>query len=94
VSYIPPSQLEGINLVVQFIIEYRGKGHFLPYDDHQIVKNWLTLCASPESLLLALSDIIPDFYQKHSSKQFPPSLSRINKKVTNLLQAKALREKY
>ena len=49
-SVIPPEQLDGPNLIAQFIIEYRGRGHFLPYDDNRFITKWLQLAGSADEL--------------------------------------------
>lgn len=93
-SYIPTKQLEGAHLIAQYVIEYRGKGHFLPYDDHRIIGDWLKQCESADSLLLVLSDLIPEFYGKTRTSSHPPSLSRLDVKVRNILKARSSRHKF
>lgn len=90
-SYIPPKQLDKENLIVQYVVSSRGKGHFLPYDEYYIIKKWLQAADSAESLLLVLSEILPDFYQKSGSKRLPPSLSRLDKKISAILDVKRQR---
>lgn len=88
-SFIPPEQLDGPNLITQFILEYRGRGHFLPYDDHRIVKRWISAAGDADSLLLVLSDLIPKFFAASTALgKHPPSLSRLDKKVTKILESR------
>ncbi len=88
-SIIPPEQLEGPNLIAQFIIEYRGRGHFLPYEDHSLIVRWLERAGSADELLLVLSDIIPDFYAKAGAQgKHPPALQRLDRKITQILEAR------
>ena len=88
-SFIPPEHLDGPNLIAQFIIEYRGRGHFLPYDDHLLIKRWIADAGDADTLLLVLSDIIPKFFAAASAKgKHPPSLSRLNNKVCTILEAR------
>ena len=88
-SFIPINQLEGPNLIAQFIIEYRGRGHFLPYDDHLLVKKWISEAGDVDTLLVVLSDIIPKFFQNAIAQgKHPPSLQRIDRKVSHILEAR------
>lgn len=90
-SYLPVDNLSNLNLITHFIIEYRGRGHFLPYDEHRFISKWLDLAGDSDSLLLILSDIVPEFYEKHSSRSHPPSLARLDRKVTQILAAREQR---
>ena len=38
----------------EFITEYRGKGHFLPYEDLELLKKWAELSNSVEMAKVAL----------------------------------------
>lgn len=87
-SFIPAEQLDGPNLIAQFIIEYRGRGHFLPYDDHLLLKRWIAEAGDADTLLLVLSDIIPKFFGVSAAQgKHPPSLSRLDRKVCKILKA-------
>ncbi len=89
-SFIPSDQLDGPNLIAQFIIEYRGRGHFLPYDDHQLLKKWIAQAGNVDELLLILSDIVPEFFKNSVAQgKHPPSLMRLDKKVCKILEARA-----
>ncbi|RZA22457.1 MAG: hypothetical protein EOP10_15460 [Proteobacteria bacterium] len=88
-SFIPPEQLDGPNLIAQFIIEYRGRGHFLPYDDHLLLRRWLKDAGDADTLLLILSDLIPKFFATSTALgKHPPSLTRLDKKVCRILEVK------
>lgn len=88
-SYVPQEQLEGKSLIVHYIIECRGRGHFLPYDEHRLINKWLAAANNDaDALLLVLSEVIPLFFQKASEKSQPPSLLRIDKKVNKILEAR------
>ncbi len=88
-SFIPSEDLDGPNLIAQFIIEYRGRGHFLPYDDHLILKQWITKAGNAETLLLVLSDIVPNFFGKSAaSGKHPPSLAKLDRKICKILEAR------
>ncbi len=88
-SYIPTEQLDGANLIAQFIIEYRARGHFLPYDDHLLVKKWIGQAGDVDTLLLVLSDIIPKFFQGAAAQsKHPPALARLDRRVLQILKAR------
>ncbi len=91
-SYIPSEQLQGSALIAQYVIECRAKGHFLPYDEHRIISNWLAAAEDADTLLLILSELLPSFYAKAQSRSHPPSLARLNKKVTQILKVRRQRE--
>ncbi len=90
-SYVPESHLQGQNLIVQYLIECRGRGHFLPYDDHILIRRWLQQCEDADTLLLILADIIPPFYEAAAHRSQPPSLKRLDQKITKILDAKRQR---
>ena len=88
-SYIPPEQLDGHNLITQFIIEYRGRGHFLPYDDNLLIKKWLVFAGDADTLLLILSEIVPKFFGAALAQgKHPPALQRLDRKVSTILEAR------
>ena len=91
-SYIPPSQLEGAALIAQYVIDCRAKGHFLPYDEHRIINKWLAASDDADSLLLILSDVLPDFYAKAQHRSQPPSLGRLDSKISLILSRSRQRE--
>ena len=93
-SYIAPEHLQGSALIVQYVIDLRGKGHFLPYDEHRIINKWLAAAPDPDTLLLILADLLPPFYEKALNRTHPPSLSRLDKKVTQILDTRRHREHF
>lgn len=93
-SYIPPEQLQGAALIVQYVIDLRAKGHFLPYDEHRIINKWIAAAGDADTLLLILADLLPDFYGKAQNRTHPPSLSRLDKKVTQILDTRRHREHF
>jgi hypothetical protein len=88
VSFLSPAFLEGHKLIAEYIIEYRGRGHFLPYDDHRIIERWLELMPDVNSLLLILSDLVPAYYARAAERTQPPSLLRLDKKVRRILEVR------
>ncbi len=76
-------ELSPEELVARFIIETKGRGHFLAYEDHDILKNWVKAAGSDtDRLLLILDDILPSYFQKSRSAR----LSGINKLVLSKLK--------
>ncbi len=90
-SYVSLDNLSDVSLITQFIIEYRGRGHFLPYTEHKFITKWLDLAGNTDNLLLILADIVPDFYARHATRMHPPSLQRIDRKVSQILHNQFLR---
>jgi hypothetical protein len=93
-SYIPPENLQGSALIVQYVIDCRAKGHFLPYDEHRIISKWLISAQDADILLLILADLLPNFYAKGQNRTHPPSLSRLDKKITQILNTRKHREQF
>ena len=79
-----------IKNVVQYILELRAQGHFLPYPDYDIVAVWVEAACNEDELLLVLSEILPDFFGKVPAGAKPKSLSSVNKKVLKALKTKAM----
>ena len=76
--------------IVQYILELRSQGHFLPYQDYEIVSSWVEAATDEDELLLVLSEILPEFFGKVPEGSKPKSLSSINKKVLKALKTKAM----
>ena len=70
-------------LIARFIIESKGRGHFLAYEDHDIVKNWVKAAESDtDRLLLILDDILPKYFKKSKAGR----LAGVNKLVLSKLK--------
>lgn len=94
-SFVPLKQLEGQSLIAHYIIEQRGRGHFLPYDEHRLIGRWLKAAGNDvDVLLLVLSDIVPAFYEKASARSQPPSLLILDRKVSKILEARNQRSQF
>lgn len=80
-----PSSLE---LVVQYILEHRGSGHFLPYNDYELVRQWVARSNGAEELLLILSDLLPEYYEDQlqaPGQSKPRSLAKLHRRVLKKL---------
>lgn len=74
-------------LISQYVIQLRGKGHTLPYDDYEFINQWLNTGIDSEQLLLVLSDILPELYENEdSAKRIPSSLRKVHKRVMKKIQ--------
>ena len=74
-------------LVAQFVIECRGQGTFLQYDDYQIIDEWVGIAPDIDHLLLVLSDILPSYFlSQRSGTTKARSLKAARKKVLTKLQ--------
>lgn len=84
--------LSSPDLIVQYVVECRGKGHFLPYADHQIIQEWLALAPHPDHLLLVLAEVLPEYFEKDRQAGRPPrALSGVRLKVRGRLKDQAMR---
>ena len=88
-TLIQLDQLTPQQLIAQYVIECRGKGLFLPYDEYEIIGSWLSLAGSPDSLLLILSDLLPKYFAFDSDceSRRPRSLKSLNNRVVRRLKA-------
>lgn len=77
------------SLVLQYILEIRGRGLILPYEDHELVQNWLKLSQDHTSLLVILSELLPAFFEKSDR---PMPLRFVDKKVRQKMREYRLRE--
>lgn len=86
-SYLDLDQLTAQGLIVQYVVECRGKGFFLPYTDYEIIQTWLQSAADVDELLLILSEILPEFYaKKAATNAHPPSLAAVQRRVGERLR--------
>jgi len=76
--------------VVQYILDLRAQGHFLPYQDYEIVAKWIEAASNEDELLLVLADVLPGFFARVPEGVKPKSLSSVNKKVLKALKTKAM----
>ena len=80
------NQYDIIELVSGYVVECRGKGHFLPYSDHEVIKNWIDHAPDADTLLSILDEVLPEFYSKHQDKSCPPELRLLDTKVKKRLK--------
>lgn len=71
-----------IALISSFVLELRGQGTQLPYDDYCIIQSWLKKCHDSDHLLLVLDELLPAFFQ---NKKYTPSLRKIDPAVTRAI---------
>lgn len=87
-SYVDLEKLAPQDLILHYVLECRGQGLFLPYQDHQIIEEWLTALPDPEQLLVVLSEVLPDFF---AGEKKPRSLGGCRKLVLSRLKDRAMR---
>jgi hypothetical protein len=79
------------DLVAQYVIECRSQGVFLPYDDHQIIEEWLAASPQVDDLLVVLADVLPDYFGK--GRDGPArTLGGVKKLVLRRLKDHAMRQ--
>lgn len=84
--------LSSAALIMHYVVECRGKGHFLPYSDHEIIQEWLTWTTDPDQLLIALSEVLPPYFEKDRIAGRPPrSLAGVRSKVNKRLKDQSMR---
>lgn len=61
-SFVDLDKLSPVDLIVHYVLECRASGLFLPYQDYQIVEEWLAISKDADDLLLILSDVLPAYF--------------------------------
>lgn len=89
-SFIDLDSLNGQMLITHFVLEHRRQGHVLPYDDNQLISTWLKAAASPDELLLVLSELLPKHYGDSTGGPTRP-LRFLHRKVMKKIKEMALR---
>lgn len=75
-----------LQTLVQFVISCRQQGHFLPYQDYQLLEEWLELAHHPNDLLAILDEQLPRLYRPCQKQGQPlPSLRSLQKLVKQSL---------
>lgn len=72
-------------LITQLILEMKGKGHMLPYDDYLIINKWVGLCQNKFVLYGTLQKELSNYFGKEGNKT--KSLKSIDRKISNLLKS-------
>lgn len=71
-------------MVIDFVVECRGSGHFLPYRDYEIIEKWIDFCQDFEKLVLVLEEELPVYFEKATHP--PPLLAGVDRKVCHRLR--------
>ncbi len=90
-SYIDLDGLDPLGLVTHYVMECRGKGLILPYNDHELIVSWLGASESVDTLLLVLADLLPPYFEKKTTSNRPRSLHGIHRSVLKTLKNHAMR---
>ena len=85
-SLVDLENLSPQELITQYVLECRGRGHCLPYDDYEVISYWLTLVDDPDELLVTLSEILPQYYTTNAKNGHPPPLKRVRNLIGKKLQ--------
>jgi len=89
-SFVDLENLSPQELIAQYVLECRGQGHCLPYEDYEIIAHWLKLVDDPDELLVALSEDLPKFFESHTRQAHPPPLKRVRKLVEKKLRSASM----
>lgn len=76
-------------LIARFVLECKGQGQFLPYEDYSIINEWLNAAHNVDELLLILDDVLPKFFSP-DKKRIPHSLKGAYKKVLKKIKENSL----
>lgn len=71
------------HLVSEYICELIGTGPFLPYEDYDLIGEWLEI-AHMDRVLLAVCEIYRQYFNKHQS--YPKSIRLIHPMMMKTLK--------
>lgn len=91
-SFLDFDKLAPADLIVQYVVECRGSGHFLPYIDYQVIDEWLNHSPDTDQLLLILSETLPNYFAKQGASGRPRSLRGARNLVLSQLRERAMRQ--
>ncbi len=83
-------QMSDRQMVVQYILEYRQKGLFLPYSEFFLIDSWLALVPR-DTLIMVLSEVMPQYFASKADRSQPPSLKGLNRLVVKRIKSHLLR---
>ena len=89
-SLLELDKLSPDNLIVQYVVECRGQGHFLRYEDYGLISNWLKIAGDPDVLLLVLADILPGYFDASRRSGPARNLGGVNRRVLKQLNEQRL----
>jgi hypothetical protein len=89
-SFVDLDNLTPQGLILHYVLECRGQGHFLPYLDYQVIDEWLALAPSADDLLLILSEILPDYFAKTGDSRRGRSLRGARRLVVSRLKERLM----
>jgi hypothetical protein len=68
-SYVDLDKMTPEDVILHFVLECRGAGHFLPYQDYQIIEEWIVAASGDaDELLVVLSDVLPPYFAPPAPK--------------------------
>lgn len=88
-SFSDTDLLSERELIVQYIIQCKRQGLFLSASEQRLIEQWISLANNDtDLLLLALSAVMPNFYNKSRGGR-PPPINFIDSQVRKLLKEKS-----
>lgn len=87
-SFMDVDQLSSLDLVTQYIMEVRGRGHFVTREETSVIQSWLDLAENKaEVVILVLEEIFPDRLAKAlATNRKNVTMSGINRSVRKKLE--------
>lgn len=87
-SFMDVDQLSPLDLITQYVLEVRGRGHFVTREESSVIQSWLDLAGNqPEIVILVLAEIFPDRLAKAlAAKRKNVTMAGINRSVRKKLE--------
>jgi len=68
-SLVDLEQLSPQEIVLNYLLEVRGRGLFFAYSDLYLIEEWIRVCPDINELLVILGDTAPEYFQGQSSRK-------------------------
>lgn len=87
-SFLDIDNLSPLDLVTQYILEVRGRGHFVTREESTLIQAWLEIAGNqPEIVILALESILPErLIKAREANKKNVTMIGINKSVRKKLE--------
>jgi len=73
--------------IAQYVVSIRQSGVFLPYDDYNVIDQWLNISQDVDRIVTVLSELLPPYFDAKRQKGFLPGLKGISRKVEKKLSS-------
>lgn len=69
------------------VLSLRGKGHFLPFSDYEVLKGWMELGTDKEDLVCKLADMLSVYLSKNPRVPLGALDKRVRENLANIIRS-------